>query len=75
LGSFEAAFEALDRCTGDEDVEIKLWEMAPHELDKLVNLTDFVQRCGGGEQARQALRDLAALEASGREPTSQQGEV
>jgi predicted LPLAT superfamily acyltransferase len=62
LGSFEAAFEALDRCVGNEQVKIKLWELNAKELDKLADLAEFVQACGGAEEAQQAIRDYGDLD-------------
>ena len=48
LGSFEAAFEALDRCHGDEEVDLKLWELSADELDTLADLAQAVQASSTG---------------------------
>ena len=62
LGSFEAAFEALDQCTGDEQVDIKLWELSTPELDKLAETAERIQSAGGGDQVQEALRRRSSMD-------------
>ena len=66
LGSFEAAFEALDQCNGDEQVDIKLWELNSAALNKLADHAEMIQASGGGKEVQQALRDRAAPEQEKR---------
>ena len=61
LGSFEAAFESLDRCNGDEKVDLKLWELSAKELEKLADLAGMIQASGGGKEVEQALCGHPAL--------------
>lgn len=67
LGSFEAAFDALDRCKGDEEVEIKLWELSIEELDELVDLVESAQAGGAAEDARQSRHECDPLDEETRE--------